>query len=432
MYKLVIILMIVLVLFSCSKTDNKQPENVTSIEFWHAMGGPLGDALHKLIEEFNNTHPDIYINSVHMGNYTALSQKLMASVQTGNQPDVAQSFEAWTANMMQGDVLHPLDSFIENDPDFGQEDLNDFYPVFIKSNTIDGKLMSFPFNKSVSVMYYNKDIFFMNDLDPNKPPKTWEEYRNYLKLLTKDKDNDGKPDQYGSTFTISAWQFENLLLQAGGEIMNSDNTKALFNSKEGVEALHFIYDILMKDKSVYLSTGYDGQNDFLAGKVAMVEGSSVSMVFMRKNGIDFNLGIAAIPTYRTKRSLISGTNVVIFKKEDQKKQQAAWEFIKWFTDTKQTAQWSVDTYYMPVRRSAFDEKGFQERLMSNPEIASVYHQLEFATFDPQISEWFETRKYLEEHVIEKVIRGILTPEKALNNAANMIEKKIKENQKDES
>jgi multiple sugar transport system substrate-binding protein len=424
--KILIVIFIVLVMFGCGGKKDKMSKDVVQIEFWHGMGGPLGNALDKLVVEFNRTHPHIFVNHIHMGNYTALSQKIMAAVQAGNQPDIAQSFEAWTANMMKGDVLRPFDDFIEQDPDFGEEDLADFFPVFIDSNTIDGKLMSFPFNKSVSVLYYNKDIFFMNEIDPNRPPKNWTEYRDYLKRLTLDLDGDGKFDRWGSTFSISAWQFQNLLLLAGGEIMNEDNTKARFNSEKGVEALQFITDLMMKDKSVYLSSGYDGQNDFLAGKVAMVEGSSVSMVFLRQTGIDFNLGIAAIPAHRTKRSLISGTNVVIFRKDDDKRQKAAWEFVKWFTDSKQTAQWSYDTYYMPVRRSSLTEPQLKQRLLSNPEIASVYEQLEYATFDPQISEWFETRKYLEEQVIEKVLRGTIQPKEALDKAAVMIEKKIKE------
>jgi len=79
---------------------------------------------------------------------------------------------------------------------------------------------------------------------------------------------------------------------------------------------------------------------------------------------------------------------------------------------------------MPVRKSAMEVEALKNRIASNPEIASVYDQLNYATFEPQISEWFETRKYLEEHVIEKVVRGMLTPEEALDNAAEMIEKKI--------
>jgi maltose-binding protein MalE len=75
---------------------------------------------------------------------------------------------------------------------------------------------------------------------------------------------------------------------------------------------------------------------------------------------------------------------------------------------------------MPVRKSAFQEPALKERLSSNPEIKSVYDQLNDATFEPQISEWFETRKYLEEQVIEKVVRGTLQPQEALDSAADKI------------
>ena len=417
-----------LIISGCAKKGTTK-EGVTEVIFWQAMGGPLGDALELLVNEFNETHPDIHITSINMGNYTALSQKLMASIQTGNQPNVAQAYEAWIANMMEGDVIVPIQDFIDADPGFGEEEFDDIYPVFIKSNTIDGKLVSFPFNKSVRVQYYNKDILFQNNYDRNKPPKTWNDFREYCKNLTKDLDGDGKIDQYGTTMKISAWQFENLLLQAGGEIMNEDNTEPLFNSKAGVQALEYLVNILSVDKTGYLSPGFEGQRDFTAGKCAFYEDSSVSMAYMLRTGIDFNFGISAIPIKETRRNIISGTNVVIFKSKDKKKEKAAWEFVKWFTDTKQTAKWSELTYYMPVRKSAFQEDVLKKRLESNPEIASVYDQLNYATFEPQISEWFETRKYMEEHVIEKVIRGILTPEEALNNAAEMIKKKISKRDK---
>ncbi len=423
---IILFLLLSLFLLSCAKKKTETTGNVTEVTFWHAMGGPLGVALNKLINEFNETHPNIHIKAIGMGNYQALSQKLMASIQTGNQPDIAQVFEAWTANMMKGDVIQPLDSLMAQDPDFTDADLKDIFPVFIKSNTIDGKMMSMPFNKSVSVLYYNKDMFFKNKLDPNKPPKTWKEFRDVCKKLTKDTDGDGKTDIWGFTMNISAWQFENLLVEAGGEIMDSTDTKPMFNSKAGLEALNFITTLLNKDKTAYLSTGYEGQNDFLAGKVAMYQSSSVSMAYMKKTGIDFNIGVAAIPVYRTKKNIISGTNVAIFRKKDKRVMKAAWEFIKWFTATKQTAAWSEMTYYMPVRKSAFNDPAIKKRLEENPETASVYEQLKYATWEPQISEWFQTRKYLEDHVIEKVIRGVADPKKALDDAAKFLEKKIKE------
>ena len=258
---LFLILISILMLFGCSGKQKSQGE-VTEVIFWQAMGGPLGDALAELVNTFNDTHPNIHVTSINMGNYTALSQKLMASIQTGNQPNVAQAYEAWIANFVDGNVIIPIQDFIDADSTFNKKDLDDFYPVFINSCTVDGKLVSFPFNKSVRVQYYNKDILFQNDLDPNKPPKTWDEFLRLSQLLTQDKDGDGKIDQYGTTIKISAWQFENLLLQAGGEIMSANNKTPLFNGKAGVEALDFLTRLLKE--SAYLSPGFEGQKDFTA------------------------------------------------------------------------------------------------------------------------------------------------------------------------
>ena len=391
----------------------------TEVVFWHAMGGPLGDALLSLVEDFNSTHPEIHIKAINMGNYSALSTKLMASIQADEQPDIAQAFESWIANFMTADKLVAMDDFIAEDAEF-RATLDDIFPVFIKSNTFNGRLWAFPFNKSVRVMYYNRDAFFRHGLDPYSCPQTWDEFREYCRKLTVDEDNDGVPEVYGTTFPVSAWQFENLLLQAGGEVMSPDNITPLFNREPGVEALDFLSALLNEDKTAYLSTGYEGQNDFLAGKVAMVEGSSVSMAYLQLTGINFYMGIGPIPVRETKRNIISGTNVVIFKGKDPKVEKAAWEFVKWFTEAPQTAKWSYDTYYMPVRKSAFDEPVLKERLDTYPEIAAVYDQLNYSTFEPPIAEWFAARKYLEENVIEKVLREVLSPRDALDKAAEKI------------
>lgn len=419
MQKIVVFVIILTLIFGC--TAEKKSSKI-QIEFWHAMGGPLGDALTKLVKEFNDSHPDIFINDINMGNYTALSQKLMAAIVANTQPDLAQAYEAWIAKFIEGNALVPIEKFIKGENGLTQEELNDFYPVFIKSSTFNDTLYAFPFNKSVRVMYYNKDMFYRNGLEIDKPPATWDEFIAVGKKLTQDKDGDGKTDQWGTTFATNAWQFENCLLEAGGQIMNEDLTEPLFNSKYGVEALDYLSGQLNKSKIAYLSTGYDGQNDFLASKVGMVEGSSVSMVYLHKGGIPFNLGMGAVPYFRTKKSLVSGTNIVIFKDKkdplEEQKQAACWEFIKWFTDTKQTATWSNLTYYMPVRKSAIEDEQIQKNFVKYPGLRSVYDQLNYAEVEPQTQAWFETRKLLEEQVIEKVFRNQIGAKQALDNLAN--------------
>src|SRR5690554_3012055 len=277
-YCMYFVLLLTMLIYGCG-----QRERPAQLEFWHALGGPLGDALNELIAEFNQQHPDIYIHAISMGNYTALSQKLMASIQAGTQPDLAQVFESWTAGLVAGGVLVPFDDLIAQDETFGEEDFDDIYQVFIDSSIIDGQIWSFPFNKSVRILYYNKDIFFRLGLDPDSPPKTWEEFREICRLATIDMTGNNVPDQYGTTFSTSVWMFENLLLQAGGEMMNPDYSRARFNEEPGIIALEHLNTLLNVDQTAYLSAGFEWQNDLLASKVAMVEGSSVSAVYMQRS-----------------------------------------------------------------------------------------------------------------------------------------------------
>ncbi len=415
MRKLVIFIVLISILLGgCGKVVKSNKVKVT---FWHGLSGPLGDVLNEMINDFNKTHKDIEIVPNSVSSYTALSQKLMASIQANKQPDIAQVFESWTSKYIEGDVLVSISDLIAEDSDFTEQDKSDIYSVFINSNTFNGKIMSFPFNKSVRAYFYNKDAFYRAGLDPNYFPATWEEFRTYCKLLTDTDPAVKRPTKYGTNFNVNEWQFINLLYQAGGEIINSDNQPVL-NSAYGVEGLTYITDLINKDKTVYLVREYEGQNDFLAGVVAMYEGSSVSITHMRQQPINFNIGYAPLPVHKTSKSAVSGANIVIFKSGDHKREKAAWEFIKWFTDTDQTAKWSARTCYMPVRRSAMNSPTIQSFLSESPQFRAIYEQLENAVYEPQNAAWFEARMELK-GFLEKAIKGDETPKNSLDQAAKL-------------
>lgn len=393
-----VIIIMSLLSLSCGKVETSP--NRTTLLFWHSMGGPLGSSLNNLIQEFNDSQKEIKVEAVSVGNYTALTQKLTASIQAGNQPDLAQLYENSTVDYIKSGVLVPVEDFIQDDPQLLEDIRNDFYPVFISSNTYDGKIWTFPFNKSVRVLYYNKDMFLRFGFDSGKTPETWSEFIEYSKVISAERDENGNPKIYVTNINSSATQLVNLILQAGGEIF--DGKEAKFNSAEGIEALKYLRHLVVDTKVAYLAEGYEGQNDFLASEVAMYEGSSVSMAFMAsENKLKFNVGIAPIPSFRTKKNVISGTNIAIFK-SNPKKEEAAWQFIKWLTDKEQTAKWSYDTYYMPLRMSALDVSPLKERLANDKNLYAVYEQLNDADTEPTISEWRKARTDIEKFVLEPV------------------------------
>ena len=417
---LIWVLVALVILGGCGR--RKSTEGVVEVTFWHGMGGPLGRVLNQLVDEFNETHDDIYINSISMGRYTALSQKIMAAVAAGKPPTMAQAYENWTIELILSKSIIPIQDLIDGPQGLSQESLDDILPVFIENNQWDGVIWSFPFNKSVRALYYNKDLFEASGLDPAVPPRTWDDYIGFSRRITRDDDGDGYPEVWGTAGQVTVWMFGNLMLQDGGDWLDETGERVAFNSPHGVAALNFQRDLLVGDTG-FITAGFEYQNDFLAGKVGMIEGSTVSVAFM-KDKYDFGLGIAPLPEGRMPGCTIAGTNVVIFEDVPEEEQRAAWEFIKWFTDTEQTAKWSAGTFYVPVRRSALETELLRQRFADYPGLYEAYGQLEYASFEPKIAGWYAGRRYLAERAIESVLRGNADVKGALDRAADKADAEI--------
>jgi multiple sugar transport system substrate-binding protein len=350
-----------------------------------------------------------------MGRYQALSQKIMAAVAAGGPPDIAQCYEAWAANLIENGSLVPIGKYLDGPEGIPPAEREDFWPIFLESARHGGTIWTFPFNKSVRCLYYNKDLFRASGLDPERPPRTWAEYRDYARRLTVDEDGDGRPDRHGFAGQITASMFENLLVQNGGSLLNEDETAVTFDSPEGIEALEFMADLLVRDGTSLVSQGWEYQNDFLAGKVAMIEGSSVSLSFL-EGKYTFELGIAPLPAGKIDAQLVAGTDVVIFATTPEREAEA-WRFVKWFTAPAQTARWAAETGYLPVRKSALADPVLVARMEANPGLAEAYAQLERAVPQPKAKGWYAGRNLLEREAIEPVLRGKLDPAETLHLAA---------------
>jgi multiple sugar transport system substrate-binding protein len=403
----------------CAACGGGGGERGVEVTFWHAMGGPLGDALDELVQRFNAEHPDINVRPINMGSYQALSQKLFASIEAGNPPTVAQVYENWTANFIEAGAIVPLDDYASG-PE-GLEDTEDIFPVFLAGNTFDDKLWTFPFNKGVPAIYFNADMFAESGVDTSGPPATWEELRKAAAKLTVSE--NGRITRYGMVFTVPSAlaMFEAVLLENGGSQLDSTLTKATFNSPVGVASLQFIYDLVAKDSAAYMTSGsYEHQSEFAAGSCAMIQSYITSLVYMEPQ-ITFSLGMGPIPAGEKRVVQISGTNLAIFAAAKVEQRDAAWTFISWLTSTENTAEWAARTGYLPVRRSAFSDPTLLARFEAVPGLEATMRQVEHAVAQPQSAEWYEGRKYLEEDAIERVMRGLMTPQEGLDAAAKRLD-----------
>ena len=404
----------------------------TEIVFWHAMGGPLGEAMDNLIEEYNkDPNSKCYVKTINMGSYDTLQKKLLASLIANEAQDIAQCFETLTKKFIKHDKIVCIDDLINADIENAKkagntiEDIReDIIPALRINNTFAGKLYSFPFNKSVQVLYYNKTMFKAVGLDPEKPPRTFKELREYCQKIVDYYKNDGterKLHIYGyGCAGPNNWSYLNRIKANKGYIVKRDTDGLLkcgFNEPASIESLKFLQDML-KDtdpngKGYPLAKegrGFDHQNDFTAGLCGIIESSVTSKKFM--NITDFELGMAPLPGIEDpsqpdgvfRSTILSGTNICIFKNTDPKKIEGAWDFIKWFTNTENGVKWSLGTTYMPVRKSSVNSDLMKEAMEKDPNLNAIYGYLDNLAFEPRITAWFEIRDlisdYLERFTLE--------------------------------
>jgi multiple sugar transport system substrate-binding protein len=386
-----------------------------TITFWHAMGGPLGDVLSSMIREFEQSHPNIKINAINMGDYGSLAQKLMSALWVKSPPTIAQMYESWTTQFYEAGDLTPIESLIRSPNGLTPDELADVYPTLIEDNRWDGRILTFPFNKSVPVYFYNTRRF--DSLGISRFPRTWPEFRDAARRLTR-KAPQRKDWIYGTAGGVNASLFVSMLLSHNGALLDEQTGRARFASKEGVDVLQLQVDMLYRDSSQAFSVGYAGQDDLLAGRIGMIYGTSVSKAFM-KDKEKFPVGMAPLPYWDKPAALIQGTNVGLFRKASPGQKAAAWEFIKWFTAPEQQAHWAAKTFYVPVCRRALEVPEYKAKLDSVPGLRECVMQMENGVFEPKSRIWFEGRKIMDGG-LEPALRGILSPEKSLVAAAAMI------------
>lgn len=398
-------------------------EGRTQVIFWHAMGGPLGIVMNDLVARYNKSQSDYFIKSVNMGSYDTLAKKVLASLVAKEAPDISQNYETLTKKFIKHHKIVCLDDLIASET----EDIkSDIIPVLLDNNTFDGKLYSFPFNKSVPVLYYNKDLFKKVGLDPEKPPATLEEMVKYCRLITDYHKNTPGADRsvygYGCS-KANVWSFLNRVLQYGGKIVSDDGHKSHFADQAAINALDYLQNML-KEGIAREGQGFDHQNDFIAGKCAIIESSIVSKVFMEES-IEFNFGVAPLPGYilnpQAERAgdgsdinrgvILSGSNINIFNNGDPKKIAGAWDFVKWFTSTDIGAEWSIRTTYLPVRKSSLQSPIIQSALEKDPNMGAPYVQLDYCHFEPRLSVWFEVRDLMADHLEKATLE--MTPAKEI-------------------
>ena len=383
------------------------------LTYWHFLGGQMGKRHETLVAEFNKANPDIEVESLYSGNAWTMRDKLLAAVAGKQPPDVSMIDQFWAAQLASTGAIRMMQTLIDGADGIDKADVN---KTAWMTATVDGEIWTMPYAMSNIVLYYNKDMFKAVGLDPNKPPTTWGELVDYAKKLTRDVNGDGKIDEWGLSFPITAntgtvYYYITFLWQAGGELYNADYTKVAFNSPAGVEALQFWMDLVHKHGVVPLAPPAEG---FTVGRIAM-ELASSSTLETRQGKCKFPIGVAHIPAGKNKVTGVGGNNLAIFKNTSAK-EAAAWKFVKWMSSPEMNLKWGTMTGYTPLRDSVVNSQGYKDYLKANPEVATMAAQMAVARPRPNNETYPEVSRILG-LAVEKALFSKADPKQLLNEAA---------------
>jgi multiple sugar transport system substrate-binding protein len=386
----------------------------TTITVWHGYTDVEAKAITAAADEWNSQHPDEQVRLVFDGGNDSALQKTVAGFTAGNYPDVAYEYGSSAAQLARQPKLVDLTKDVQ-DADFKWDD---FYPSERDAATVDGKVIGVPALVDDLSLVYNKALFKKAGVPLPTADWTWDDFRSAAAKLT-----DSSSKVYGWAYVNdgsedTVWRYLPLLWQAGGELLNADNTAPAFDSPAGLTALKLLQDMSVTDKSVYLDNGNGNYlNLFNSGKIAMLWTGPWDLSSINSN-IDY--GITLLPGYNGNHETISGPDLYVAFEHSSGRAKTAVDFMKWLTSPEEHLKFAIATGDLPVRKSESKLPGYSTFLEKYPankvfvqNLSNVKH------VRPNIPTYNEVSTAIGQ-MVQSVLIGKAEPQQALDTAKDAV------------
>lgn len=392
------------------------PQQRTKVVFWHIFGsGPSRDAFDKLIADFNAASTDYIVEPVFTDFWT-YDEKFLATVAAGTPPDVIMADQTRAGQRAEAKQIIALDEYITAD----NFDMKAFFEYPLQDVVYKGQTWGVPFAPDTRVLFYNKDAFQEVGLDPEKPPKSWDELWEYAHKLDK-KDNKGNLARVGfNPMWGNCYMFP--FIYSNGAVMVDEQSKFQFTAPEMVETAAWYkewVDYYGKDNLDNFASGFGpgAQDPFISGQVGMIVQAQSYIGELQTYAPEMNWGVAMIPYNKTPASWGAGFDLEVPNGSQNPK--GAWEFIKYLTSKDIQVLTAKASGWMPSRIEAAADPdlsktpGWSVILESMKVTKSRRFVLEAPTWYAFLGTAFQ-----------EVWDGVKTPDQALADAQAAVEKEV--------
>ena len=396
----------------------------TEIQWWHSMGGALGEWVNDLAKDFNATQKDYKVVPTFKGSYDESMTAAIAAFRAGNAPHILQVFEVGTATMMASKTaIIPVGEVMKK---AGVPfDTGAYVPAVAGYYTApNGEMLSFPFNSSTTVFHYNKDAFKAAGLDTEKPPTTWPE----VALAAAKLKASGHKCPFASSWmswtqleSFSAWHNTEFATKGNG--MRGMDARLTFNTPLHVRHIENLANMSKQGLMVYKGRGNLADATFVSGECAMFTGSSALYGNIKRNS-KFAAGIGALPYYpdvpgAPQNTVIGGASLWVMSGKKAEDYKGVAQFLARLSVAEEAAKSHQRTGYLPLTKASYELTNKSNFYKENPGTDVSVTQMIRKTTDKsrgiRLGNFVQIRTINDEE-LEQVWAGKKTAKEALDTA----------------
>jgi sn-glycerol 3-phosphate transport system substrate-binding protein len=353
---------------------------LTDIAWWHAMSGELGKQLEKLATDFNASQSEYRIVPSYKGNYTEAVTAAIFAFRSHGQPAIVQVNEIATATMMAAKgATYPVFELMRDEKEAFSPMA--YVPAVSGYYTdVAGNMLSFPFNSSTPILYYNKDMFRAAGLDPDVVPKTWPDVGVAAKRLRAAGAVCGFTTSWPSWINVENFSaFHNLPVSTRANGFGGLDAELNFNNPVMVRHIAQLAEWQTDKVFDYGGRATTAEPRFQNGECGIFIGSSATLADIKANS-KFEVGYGMLPYWpdvagAPQNSTIGGATLWVLRGRPQAEYSGVAKFFAFLSKPEVQARWHQNTGYLPVTRAAFElsrTQGFYDR---NPGAAISIEQV---------------------------------------------------------
>ena len=329
----------------------------TEIQWWHSMGGALGEWVNDQAKDFNASQKDYKVVPTFKGSYDESMTAAIAAFRAGNAPHILQVFEVGTATMMASkQAIVPVTEVMKR---AGIKfDSKAYVPAVAGYYTApSGDMLSFPFNSSTTVFHYNKDALKAAGVD--NVPTTWPE----VALAAAKLKTNGHKCPFTTSWiswtqleSFSAWHNVEFASKSNG--MQGLDTRLTFNTPLHVRHIENLSNMAKQGLFVYKGRGNLADATFVSGECAMTTGSSALYGNIKRNA-KFASGIGALPYYpdvpgAPQNTVIGGASLWAMSGKPAGDYKGVGQFYAFLSQPAEAAKSHQRTGYLPLTKASYE------------------------------------------------------------------------------